>query len=236
MYSAFEGLVLEEASPYLAKDFLVNRFIPKRLDRSHVFAIPVSRELKGHIAWEAPSIMPKICYHSQSRYSRSVPIWELQAPDNWFSLATLLRVIELEVDTECVLTVRKIHKLGLNSASILREHFSRYGEVERVMLLPSRPKSAPGGVAVGTIKVRPASMAFVVMRSRQPAIIARLQEVHYVDGYPIQVQKFRQEKECAEVDANLCLDNYSWLESISTDCTPPVGNTRKNSYAPQIIN
>ena len=145
-------------------------------------------------------------------------------------------MIELEVDTECVLTVRKIHKLGLNSAGILREHFSRFGEVERVMLLPSRPKSSHS--ATGNMKVRPASMAFVVMRSRQPAIIARLHEVQLVDGYPIHVQKFKQEKDETEVDFPLGGSDccYSWLESSSTDCTPPMANTRKNSYAAQIIN
>jgi hypothetical protein len=189
------------------------------------------------VAWEAPLLAPKICYHAQSRYvPRSVPAWELQAPENWFSLTTLLQVISLEVDPDCVLTVRKIHKLGLGSAAILREHFGGFGEVERVMLLPSRPKSCGASLPAGTVKVRPASMAFVVMRSRQPAIIARLHEVHNIDGHQIQVQKFRKEREEVEPDFPSILDDYSWLESSSTDFTPPLAKVRKNSYAARIIN
>jgi hypothetical protein len=191
------------------------------------------------VAWEAPAASPKICLHTQQRYSRAVPVWELQAPENWFTLSTLLKVLDMEVDSECVLTVRKIHKLGLNSASILREHFSQFGEVERVMLLPSRPKSSPLSNGGNFVKIRPASMAFVVMRSRQPAIIARLFEVHSVEGHLIQVQKFRIDQSCSSEESPFA--NYSWLDETltSTDYTPPsqlesVG--RKNSYAAQVIN
>lgn len=227
MYSLLPGLAFESIIPIPPKECALPAFgFRPRASPSY------SRDVSPQIAWEAPAITPKMCYHAQSRYARAVPTWELQAPDNWFSLATLLRVLELEVDTECVLTTRKIHKLGLNSASILREHFSQYGEVDRVMLLPSRPKSH-SGFAGGTIKVRPASMAFVVMRSRQPAIIARLQEVHNIDGHPVQVQKFRRDQD----EAGPPVDRYNWEETSSTDCTPPIASSRrKNSYVAQVIN
>ena len=167
------------------------------------------------LLWEAPVSPPKVAMYSQPRYTRSVPAWELQAPENCFNLSTLLQVLE-EVDESCVLTVRKIHKIGLNSACLLREHFSQFGEVDRVLLLPSRPKST--GVAH---KVRPASMAFVVMRSRQPAIIARLHEIHSIDGSQVQVQKFKRDPTDADF---MTADNYSWLDDASTvaDRSPPV--------------
>lgn len=190
------------------------------------------------VAWEAPLTMPKIGIHTQSRYSRAVPVWELQAPENCFSLATLLKVLELEVDVECVLTVRKIHKLGISSANLLRDHFSQFGEVDRVMLLPSRPKSH-GGLGTGVVKVRPASMAFVVMRSRQPAIIARLHEIHTIQEHPIQVQKFRRDQ-TADDQVNLEVDNYAWLDEASTvaDRTPPTMSNRDrySTYAALEIN
>ena len=189
------------------------------------------------IAWEAPIVIPKIAIHAQSRFSRAVPQWELQAPENAFSLATLLKVLELEVDLECVLTIRKIHKLGVCSADMLRQHFSQFGEVERVMLLPSRPKSHGGTVSQN--KIRPASMAFVVMRSRQPAIIARLNEVHTIEGFPIQVQKFRRDAQHLDSDYSLSpVDNYLWLDEASTtaDQSPPPSAFRQMNSTGTLIN
>jgi hypothetical protein len=236
MHSSVSYLSLETPLSFSYGDFTLTSALPSPLAHfSRQVESATVRDASSTIAWEALPTVPKICYHAQSRYYRAVPVWELQAPDNWFSLATLLKVIDLEVDSECVLTARKIHKLGLNSATILREHFSRFGEVDRVMLLPSRPKSH-SGAAAGLLKVRPASMAFVVMRSRQPSIIARLNEVHYIEGHPVQVQKFRKEQEEPELELPLLFDDYSWLESSSTDCTPPTAPLRKNSYAAQFIN
>ena len=192
----------------------------------------------SRIAWEAPLLLPKIPFHSQTRYSRAVPSWELQAPDNGFSLAMLLMILENEVDIECVLTIRKIHKLGLASAELLREHFSRFGEVDRVMLLPSRPKSH-GGCGSG-VKIRPASMAFVVMRSRQPAIIARLDEVHLVEGFQIQVQKFRRDPTQGEGRVDIPADDYTWLDDGSTvaDRSPPMmaDMNRRSAHVAKLVN
>ncbi len=178
------------------------------------------------LAWEASGFIPKMTIQTQSRCARSVPSWELQAPENAFNLATLLQVLE-ECDEECVLTVRKIHKLGLGSAQILRDHFSFYGEVDRVMLLPSRPKSSS---AVSS-KIRPASMGFVVMRSRQPAIIARLNDVQMIIGHPIQVQKFKRDPS-DEFDVDYfnskmsCLFNkYSWLTSPADEELESIATT-----------
>lgn len=199
---------------------------------------PISPVGTNSIAWEAPIVIPKIAIHAQTRFNRAIPQWELQAPDNGFSLATLLKVLELEVDLECVLTIRKIHKLGLCSAELLRQHFSQFGEVERVMLLPSRPKSHGGGVSQN--KIRPASMAFVVMRSRQPAIFARLNEVHTIEGFPIQVQKFRRDSQHLDSsDYSLSpVDNYLWLDEASTtaDQSPPPSTIRQTNSTGTLIN
>lgn len=155
----------------------------------------------SRVAWEAMnSEYAKMSYLFNTRYNRSIPTWELQAPENGFNLSTLLQVLE-EVDESCVLTVRKIHKIGLNSAQILRDYFSQFGEVDRVMLLPSRPKASAGSLntPLSASKIRPASMAFVVMRSRQPAIVARFHESHVVEGHPIQVQIFKRDPAAASM-------------------------------------
>lgn len=187
------------------------------------------------VAWESRNHeYAKMSYLLNTRFNRSIPTWELQAPENEFNLATLLQVLE-EVDEACVLTVRKIHKIGLNSAQILREHFSQFGEVDRVMLLPSRPKASSqpctgSGLEVPLPgKIRPASMAFVVMRSRQPAIVARLNEIHMIDNHPIQVQFFKRDPNASVAEATPTTivserDNHihhlsCWLDEMSSMIT-----------------
>jgi hypothetical protein len=212
--------------------------------KDSTFNVPLSQPStfefgKAGVAWEAPLILPKMSFHSQSRYTRAVPSWELQAPENGFSLAMLLMILENEVDIECVLTIRKIHKLGLASADLLREHFSQFGEVDRVMLLPSRPKSH-STLGTGAVKVRPASMAFVVMRSRQPAIISRLDEIHFVEGYPIQVQKFRRDPIQCDGSLEIPVDDYTWLDDGSTtaDRSPPMmaDTHRRSAHLAKLVN
>jgi len=212
--------------------------IPEADFNTSMYTVPLAEsDSQNTLAWEAPLFMPKMSFNAQSRFARAVPAWELQAPDNGFSLATLLKVLELETDLECVLTIRKIHKLGIASANLLRQHFSQFGEVDRVMLLPSRPKAS----AQGACKIRPASMAFVVMRSRQPAIIARLNEVHMIESFPIQVQKFRrdaQQLDTLEDGPFLPMDNYAWLDETSTaaDQSPPPVTIRSSTSTGILVN
>jgi len=69
-------------------------------------------------------------------------------------------------DSDCVLIVRKIKKLGFESPTALREHFGRYGEVADVRVAHSTVKPTakrPGG------RVRPAALGFVVMGSGDAA-------------------------------------------------------------------
>jgi hypothetical protein len=82
-------------------------------------------------------------------------------------------------------------------------------------------------------------MAFVVMRSRQPAIIARLHEIHTIQDHPVQVQKFRRDQSVDD-QVNLEVDNYAWLDEVSTvaDRTPPTmaDRERYSTYAAVEIN
>ena len=88
------------------------------------------------------------------------PPWEAQAPLNKFSLAGLTALLSFE-DSACVLTVRKIHRLGPRSAETLRTELGRLASVDKVFLLPGRVRPD------GPPKV--ASMAFVVMSSADAA-------------------------------------------------------------------
>lgn len=63
-------------------------------------------------------------------------------------------------DPGCVLVVRKINRLGFESASILKQHFSKYGPVDAVLVAHSQVKCPNRQSATRT---RPAGLGFVVM-------------------------------------------------------------------------
>jgi hypothetical protein len=64
-----------------------------------------------------------------------------------------------EVDPGSVILVRKIKKMGFSSRRLLRDHFSRFGAVAKVLMAHSRLKGSDQP------RLRPASLGFVVMGS-----------------------------------------------------------------------
>merc|ERR1719443_1350772 len=61
---------------------------------------------------------------------------------------------------DCILSVRKIKKLGFESPAVLTEHFSQYGDVVGVYVANSMMKPSPKRPAG---RVRPAALGFAVM-------------------------------------------------------------------------
>lgn len=87
------------------------------------------------------------------------------------------------VDQQHVIIVRKIKKLGFNSATALRQHFGRCGTVERIFVSHSHLHS----------RTRPASLGFVVMdsaESREAALAMGAEQV--VRDITIYVGPFEQ--------------------------------------------
>jgi len=115
--------------------------------------------------------------------NRDTPLWEMQAPSNPYNLAGLLALLD-NYDEALIITVRKIHRLGFKSARALRMHFQKFGPVEKVLLLSSKPKTSDP-----EMKPRPASMGFVVMGSTDAAA-ACLGTTHSIQGWQIYAQKF----------------------------------------------
>lgn len=105
----------------------------------------------------------------------------------------LLEALNVQSDNDCcrIVTVRKCHKLGFKSHIHLRQYFSRFGRVDRVVLLPMRakPKNATDGRGN-----RPSSMGFVVMESKEGAdrILScnNYSGIHEIKGWPIEVRNF----------------------------------------------
>jgi len=105
----------------------------------------------------------------------------------------LLEALNVQSDEDCsrIITVRKCHKLGFKSHIHLRQYFSRFGRVDRVVLLPMRakPKNAMDGRGN-----RPSSMGFVVMETTEGAerILSfnNYSGIHEIKGWPIEVRNF----------------------------------------------
>lgn len=86
-------------------------------------------------------------------------------------------------DISHIVTVRKCHKLGFKSNIFLKQYFSKFGKVDRVVLLPMRTKQLNKGN-------RPSSMGFVVFENSD--IVSRVLDTptHMIKGWPIEVRNF----------------------------------------------
>jgi hypothetical protein len=123
------------------------------------------------------------------------PSGKLQFTDTTLTLHAVLSLLSADADSQ-ILTVRRIHKLGFESAQVLRAHFSSFGVVDKILLLPSRRKITSGR-GTGCARTRPSSMGFVVMKdvaSVDMALLERLSEdnTHNVCGFKLVVQKFER--------------------------------------------
>jgi len=72
-------------------------------------------------------------------------------------------------DPSCCLIVRNIKRLGLESSELLRQHFSRLGEVEEVCVAHSFEKPNAKRTKHRNGRIRPAALGFVVMASEEDA-------------------------------------------------------------------
>jgi hypothetical protein len=75
------------------------------------------------------------------------------------SIGGQLRALEDE-HPQCVFIVRRCHSLGFQSSELLAQHYSEFGQVRRVLVMPSTVKCAPKKAAT---RVRPGSIGFIVM-------------------------------------------------------------------------
>lgn len=91
-----------------------------------------------------------------------------------------LRLLQME-ESGCVFIVRNCNQIGFESATVVKEHFSQFGEIKAVHVSHSRAKSARvKGDDSATCKKRPAAVAFVVMEDVDDAIKALANEEHTV--------------------------------------------------------
>jgi len=123
---------------------------------------------------------------------------DMKQPKNnakkWFSnkmpLAHCLEKLKNQ-DTRCVMTIRKINKLGFKSAAILERHYSQYGEVIQAHV--------PHSEKVVDKRFRPGNMALVVMGSVDAAETVFAEGiVQIVSNVEAHVHRFELEKMIAK--------------------------------------
>jgi hypothetical protein len=98
-------------------------------------------------------------------------------------IATQLNELQSE-DPDKLLIVKKINRLGFDSADILKAHFEQFGPVEKVRLSNAHTKDA------GTshhVRLRPSGIAFVLFKSSEAAaqVLAEgdTQSIHGLEVY-----------------------------------------------------
>jgi len=108
-------------------------------------------------------------------------VWHGKLPSNADSFRSNMKKMT-KYQTEQIFLVRKIGKLGFNSARFLELHFKQFGKVEEVLVSHSIDKNNQCG---DKPRVRPAGVAFVVMGTVQQVRAAMdagaVQTIHGVD-------------------------------------------------------
>lgn len=97
---------------------------------------------------------------------------------------------ELEVaDPQCVLSVRKINRLGFDSRALLERHFAWYGVPSQILVAHLRVKSSGRRPA----RTRPAGLGFVVMATEADAErVLALGEKQLIGDVEILVSRFQR--------------------------------------------
>jgi len=96
-------------------------------------------------------------------------------------------------DASCVFLVRHIHRLGFHSAKILRDHFSHYGQVVRVLVAHKKGNGLADNQEQS--KDRPGSLGFIIMK--RPGSVRKVMATgkdHTVDGQKIRIEMFEPSK------------------------------------------
>lgn len=116
------------------------------------------------------------------------------------SLRCNLEVLH-ELDCNRIVIVRKINRLGFESAQVLEHFFTKYGKVDRVLVSHSHAKSR-------NLRFRPSGLGFLVMTTAEEvqAVLADGPEIHVTTdtckSVQINVQPFKRHLDLQNFDEN----------------------------------
>jgi hypothetical protein len=94
-------------------------------------------------------------------------------------------------DPDKILMVRKINRLGFDSAPTLKKHFEQFGLVDTVRLSNAHQKE-PGGHTF-QVRLRPSGIGFVVFENSEAAARVMAEgETHIINGVEVHVRAFER--------------------------------------------
>jgi hypothetical protein len=130
--------------------------------------------------------------HKDDSESAVVPKDEAESPTGQKEDSETLRIHLRELEAanpQCVLSVRKINRLGFDSRALLERHFAWYGVPSQVLVAHLRVKSSGRRPA----RTRPAGLGFVVMATVADAErVLSLGEKQLIGDVDIQVCRFQR--------------------------------------------
>jgi hypothetical protein len=163
----------------------------------------------------------------QSEYGHSVPAGQSKEKNcrkrrtkrhATLLIATQLSELQSE-DPDKIIIVRKINRLGFDSAEILKKHFTQFGLVEKVRLSNSHTKE-PGKSF--QIRLRPSGIGFVVFENAEAAAKVLMQgETHMINGAEVRVRGFERRRcdSSSSVGGDEAIrDEADETSSIATAC------------------
>jgi len=148
------------------------------------------------------------------------------------TLSTSLQLLSTE-DPDCLFIVRRINKLGFKAARKLKQHYSAFGAVVRVLVAHSTVRGDPRVAGPARARRRPSSLGFVQMTS--PEAVAKVLEQgaeQEVDGSFIRVQRFeRQHSEEAMAEEEASDEKAGGVQDFKESELDEVLLTRQQSAA-----
>jgi hypothetical protein len=112
-----------------------------------------------------------------------------------WTLKSHLKEVSFE-NPACIFVARKIQTLGFHAHKKLREHYSQYGEVFRVLIANRKLKAIPDSHGrIGLPRTRPGSLGLIVMKSEASVQkIMACGEDQRVAGHVIRIEEFEPSK------------------------------------------
>eukprot|EP00441_Pelagodinium_beii_P042419 CAMPEP_0197650896 /NCGR_PEP_ID=MMETSP1338-20131121/31226_1 /TAXON_ID=43686 ORGANISM="Pelagodinium beii, Strain RCC1491" /NCGR_SAMPLE_ID=MMETSP1338 /ASSEMBLY_ACC=CAM_ASM_000754 /LENGTH=323 /DNA_ID=CAMNT_0043225405 /DNA_START=97 /DNA_END=1068 /DNA_ORIENTATION=- len=125
------------------------------------------------------------------------------------TLSSSLQLLSNE-DPNCLFIVRRINKLGFKASKKLRQYFSKFGTVVRVLVAHSSVRQYG---ETQSCRQRPSSLGFVQMASASAvtSILKSGEEIE-VEGAVIKVQKFERQQQTEEQDDGVQALNEGQLQ------------------------
>jgi len=202
------GLAPPEANTPPALSSPSSSMSPYVNEAAHPWYVPVTGQFFGTVqtAQHAQQNLPPT-KHAGKHAKTPEDVCDEAGED---TLRTHLQAL-LKFESSCILIVRKINRLGFDSAKILKEHFSMGGTVLDVFVAHSRIKHT--NCKKGQTRWRPSGLGFVVMsRAEEAAAILEQGVMQDIHGCAIRVHVF--ERKAAMESAKMAEDKQQAIPGL----------------------